>query len=218
MNDIIFCATTCRRYDLFVKTMDSFLKNCLDKDLISKWIIIDDGSTQNDLNKMKTKYPFLDIKRNPKPGHNDAVNYAYSILDSEYVFWCEDDWDFIKAGDYIHYAWEIMDTDKSIKEVQLRKWECIPKITNKGRKYFFHKFHAPKTPDNDSHWPGFSLNPSICHVPSMKQIFPMKSTWFELHAGVKMIQKRFNVAHSAEKYIEHIGEGVSAYKLMNRKR
>ncbi len=43
--NITFTMTTCKRLDLFVPTMNSFLRCCTDRHLISRWIIVDDNSS-----------------------------------------------------------------------------------------------------------------------------------------------------------------------------
>ena len=48
--DLTFTITTCRRRELFERTMDSFLENCLDHHLISRWICVDD------LKKMRPQF------------------------------------------------------------------------------------------------------------------------------------------------------------------
>src|SRR5581483_3240428 len=50
---IIFTITTCKRFDLFTSTMNSFLNCCLDLNLIDEWICIDDNSNETDRESMK---------------------------------------------------------------------------------------------------------------------------------------------------------------------
>ena len=42
--DITFVSTTCKRLDLFIITMDSFLNFCKDIYIIDRWLCIDDNS------------------------------------------------------------------------------------------------------------------------------------------------------------------------------
>ena len=43
--NILFSITTCKRFDLFEKTMNSFINCCNDINLINKWICVDDNSS-----------------------------------------------------------------------------------------------------------------------------------------------------------------------------
>src|SRR5690606_38992200 len=60
-NNIIFTMTTCKRYDLFEKTINSFLTCCIDYLSIDHWLIIDDNSTTIDKEKMQERYPFFEF-------------------------------------------------------------------------------------------------------------------------------------------------------------
>jgi len=42
---ITFTVTTCKRLDLFEKTMNSFIHCCLDRHLIGRWVCVDDNSS-----------------------------------------------------------------------------------------------------------------------------------------------------------------------------
>ena len=49
----MFSITTCKRFDLFEKTINSFIQCCKDVLLIDKWLCIDDNSSDTDREKMK---------------------------------------------------------------------------------------------------------------------------------------------------------------------
>src|SRR6185295_941723 len=52
--------TTCKRLDLFVRTMTSFLNACQDIDLIDHWLCVDDASSDADRAEMQRLFPFFD--------------------------------------------------------------------------------------------------------------------------------------------------------------
>ena len=56
---VTFSITSCKRFDLFSKTMNSFINCCKDIDLIDEWLCIDDNSSPEDRDKMKQFYPRL---------------------------------------------------------------------------------------------------------------------------------------------------------------
>ena len=55
---ITLSITTCKRFDLFEKTMNSLLQ-CLDIEMIDNWLCVDDNSSEDDKRKMKELYPFF---------------------------------------------------------------------------------------------------------------------------------------------------------------
>ncbi len=95
--------TSCKRFDLFEKTVNSFINCCLDIATINDWIVIDDNSSEEDRNKMKTLYPFITfiMKTENEKGHPNSMNRLIKMVKTKYVFHLEDDWLFINKDNYI---------------------------------------------------------------------------------------------------------------------
>ena len=51
--------TSCKRLDLFKRTVNSFINSCTDLNLISEWFCVDDNSSLDDREEMKRLYPFF---------------------------------------------------------------------------------------------------------------------------------------------------------------
>ena len=121
--DVTFTITTRRRRDLFERTIDAFLVNCLDHHLISRWICIDDGSMPDDREAMRKRYPFFEfiIKDDSEIGQAKSLNRILSEIDSKYWLHFEDDWQTIKAGHYISAAIAILDDDDSLIQCALNR-------------------------------------------------------------------------------------------------
>ncbi|MDB4769494.1 hypothetical protein OAG24_00875 [bacterium] len=83
--DITFTITTCKRYDLFERTMNHFLQRCKDIDKIKKWICIDDYSSEDDIEKMKKNYPFFDFifksENTGEKGHAQTTSGSASFCE-----------------------------------------------------------------------------------------------------------------------------------------
>ena len=77
----IFSITTCKRFDLFEKTMNSFINCCEDLNLIDMWICVDDNSSIEDKKKMKELYPFFRFiwKTKEQKGHYMSMNIIFSL-------------------------------------------------------------------------------------------------------------------------------------------
>ena len=95
---ITFTVTTCKRHDLFTKTMNSFIEKCLDVNIIDEWIVIDDNSDKEDIKKMMLQYPFIKmiIKNEEQKGHMESMNMLIDSVKTEYMVHLEDDWLFEK--------------------------------------------------------------------------------------------------------------------------
>jgi len=76
-NSIIITMTTCKRYNLFEQTVNSFLECCRDlEDYIFCWLVVDDNSSAEDRNRMKRDYPFMTFvfKDSENKGHARSMN------------------------------------------------------------------------------------------------------------------------------------------------
>ena len=98
--EIIITMTTCKRFDLFEQTINSFLNCCLDKELISEFLVVDDNSSEEDRIKMKKLYPFITFifKNENEKGHAKSMNIIrnYVIMKNyKYTLHLEDDWRFL---------------------------------------------------------------------------------------------------------------------------
>lgn len=114
---ITFTITTCKRYDLFEKTMNSFINCCLDIMMIDEFIGIDDNSSEDDRQKMKVLYPFMKwINKKPEEkGHLNSMNMIIDIVKTEYLLHMEDDWLFYEQTELIKPALEILNQEKIIQ-------------------------------------------------------------------------------------------------------
>ena len=109
---------TCKRIDLFKKTVNSFLACCSssDKRLIKKWVTIDDNSSPSDREEMKVLYPFMTFifKTENQKGVAFSMNMIRNIVDTKYLFHIEDDWCFIRKANLISKCIRVVDSDPNI--------------------------------------------------------------------------------------------------------
>jgi GR25 family glycosyltransferase involved in LPS biosynthesis len=102
-NEITVTMTTCKRIDLFKRTVNSFLDCCLDLHLIKDWIVIDDASSEEDRNEMMKLYPFVNFifKEEKDKGHVKSMNMIRNYVKTNYLFHLEDDWEFFYKDNYL---------------------------------------------------------------------------------------------------------------------
>lgn len=223
--NVTFTVTTSRRLDLFIRTMDSFMKNCQDLDLISRWVLSDDRSCNNDITEMQKKYPFFEIYKSPAPGQASSLNNLFGKVRTEWIFHCEDDWLFTKKGHFIKEMLDIAFSDERIRNIVLRFWKCIY-VKHGDLEYRVHNYHYHCQEGGifnaDMRWYGYSLNPGLQHKPTIDMLGayddrgcektgfaarfwdrPQAQKYYEL--GLKRCNLNTN-------YIKHIGDrGKSAY-------
>ena len=101
---ITIIMTTCKRYELFYRTVNSVLQYVRDlPDYLYEWIVIDDNSDQNMRTKMKDDFPFINFiyKDETTKGHSISMNMIFNLVKTPYIFNIEDDWEFFFEDDYI---------------------------------------------------------------------------------------------------------------------
>ena len=101
--EITITTTTCKRIDLFKRTVNSFIECCSDLYLVKQWIVIDDNSNENDRNEMMNMYPFITFifKNENEKGHVKSMNMLKNMVKTKYIFNLEDDWEFFYKDDYL---------------------------------------------------------------------------------------------------------------------
>ena len=185
--DLTFTITTCRRRELFERTMDSFLENCLDHHLISQWICIDDASSDEDRKLMRERYPFFTFiyKDNDEVGHAKSMNRLLTEVKTKYWLHFEDDWQVVKPGNYLSQAITVLDDNDSLIQCVLNRnyAEILDNynivgghiVMSQDQKtvYRIHDYINPTSPQfqellnanpgrlTNAYWPGFSLMPSL---------------------------------------------------------
>ena len=100
---VSFTITSCKRFDLFEQTINSFLNCVEDVHLIDNWYCIDDNSSEEDRHKMKMLYPFFTfyLKTNEEKGHPQSMNIIRNLVKTPYLIHLEDDFKFFSKKKYI---------------------------------------------------------------------------------------------------------------------
>lgn len=122
---ITLTITTCKRFNLFERTMNSFINCCTDILLIDEYLCVDDNSCEEDILKMKKLYPFFRwiIKNPSQKGHMQSMNIIVDEVKTDYMLHMEDDWLFCEKCSYITNALEILGEQniKSVKEIPINR-------------------------------------------------------------------------------------------------
>lgn len=237
---ITFTMTTCRRLELFKRTMESFRRTCKDQDLIKHWIISDDGSSESDIEEMRRLCPEFTILRSPERGQAENLNNLFGAVQTEYFFHNEDDWLFLKEDHYIRKMFDVAFNDQRIKNVTLRHWQGYEVNRPGGMKYNLHWFsqfdynHMPVEAieilcnKTNCNWFGYTLNPGLQHLPTVKRLGKYE-TWtkplgygrmgledprcFDRPQAISYLTMGLRTACLSENYIEHIGGDNSVYSV-----
>ena len=220
--------TTCRRRDLFDRSVDSFLRNCTDVDSIDRWICIDDGSSDEDRAAMAARYPFFEFiwKDVSTKGHARSMEMLRAEVSSPFWLHLEDDWEFFAPDAYVSRAIDILEDDPSLGQVlfnrnyaEIASEREIPggelrTTTHTHQPYRVHVHAVPGTQEfeefnreigkdrpTNSWWPHFSFRPSMLRTSVVNEIgsFSTEPIHFELDFA-----KRFTAAGFQSAFFDNI--------------
>lgn len=228
---VTFTITSCKRYDLFEKTVNSFLHCCLDLNKIDKWLCVDDNSSEEDREKMKKNYPFFTFyfKNEDEKGHPKSMNIIRDKVKTPYFFHMEDDWQFFVKRKYITDAMDVLSQNEKVSQCLINKnyAETSDDIdikggqifnTDRGLRYYIHEFGKIEDASKKygtgkfcSYWPHYSFRPSLVRTKVLKNVgeFNKDAPHFEMEYAVRCFKKGYVSAFFEGIYSIHIGRLTS---------
>lgn len=233
--------TSCKRFDLFKQTVNSFLNCCTDLHLIDRWICVDDNSSDEDREQMKEMYPFFEFIFKPveQKGHPQSMNIIKKMLNTPYYFHMEDDWKFFVRRDYISDCMDVLQSAPTIGQCLINRNYAetgldnikggFRKNTYQGTRYFLHEFcNTEETKQkfnekygnvpNCSYWCHFSFRPSLVRTVILHKIgdFNEKISHFEMDYAYRYFANGYVSAFLEGTYSLHIGRLTSERNDKNK--
>jgi len=237
---IIITFTTCKRLDLFQKTVNSILNTWMDIDKIDYWFCVDDNSSEEDRVKMKEMYTWIEyfMKTPEEKGHRKSMNIIWDKLQKiKPTYWIhmEDDFLFYKNMNYIEQAIKGLELFKEEKVCQIlfniNYGETISNYNIKGHiqlnnDFSMHNYKSGNFPYNNCHyWPHYSFRPSMILTDAVLNLgnFDSTNTFFEMDYANKWANAGYKSAFFSCLTNRHIGRLTSqinnniknAYNLNN---
>lgn len=228
---ITFTITTCKRFDLFEQTMNSFLNCCTDVEKIDSWFCVDDNSSEEDREKMKSRYPFFTfyLKTKEEKGHPQSMNIIQREVKTPFIFHMEDDWKFYEKRAYLTECLDVLSSAPNICQCLLnRNYAEVPadvdiiggvwNSTASGTVYVVHEHTKNNTEQqqflekyrggkNCSYWPHYSLRASLLRSSVLREVgqYDEKVSHFEMDYAYKVRDKGYISAFLPGIYCMHIG-------------
>jgi len=176
--EITLVVTSCGRYDLLAKTLESFYR--WNTYPVSEVIIAEDWERE---------------------GQVWHIDLAYSRVKTPYIFACEDDWEFYRTG-FIEKSLEILEKYPSILQVWLREHND----TNGHPIVKLPQFDCETMKADWGIWGGFSWNPGLRRLCDYQKIGSSYLKYGQEHLVSKAYQDLgFHAAILPEGYVKHIG-------------
>lgn len=239
---VTFTITSCKRLDLFLNTVNSFVNCCKDIELIGEWFCVDDNSSEEDRIHMKQMYPFMNFYfKNPdEKGHPQSMNIIRNHVKTPYLFHMEDDWCFFERRNYISECLEVLGQDSKIGQCLINKNYAETKDDDKilggifattpsGLRYYRHeycptdeemkKFHEKYgNGPQCAYWPHFSFRPSLCRTSIIQELGEYNETisHFEMEYSYRYINAGYESAFLETVYCLHTGRLTSERHDQNK--
>ena len=128
-SDITTFVLSCNRLDLLDKTLNSFHNT---SKFQTKMVIVDDSGVDGIFQTLVDKYGWMsDIICFPRNrGLWWSMDFMVSWCDTEYIFYLEDDWEFLPdKGDYLEQSKQILQKYRNIGTVDISwrtfEWQGI---------------------------------------------------------------------------------------------
>ncbi|MCL2919424.1 glycosyltransferase family 2 protein [Shewanella litorisediminis] len=221
--DVALVITSCNRFDLLEDTLRSFF--AFNTYPIKQHIIVEDSHNIAKLRATLAKFPGVDftvLHNDPQLGQMKSIDRAYAEVRCDYIFHCEDDWEFYRKG-FIEDSFKVLDSDEKIVTVWLREQDdtnghpVAPEIYKtadaEALPYQLMITHHRKHEKADL-WHGFTFNPGLRRLKDYQLVAPISSYSGERTLSEAYFSHGFRGAIFPKGYVRHIGDhrGIR-YKL-----
>jgi len=167
MFDYTMTVTSCARHRLLRRTLESFVKYA---DVMPKVIVIIEDGLVAPPDWINSEPQFRDLPKiwitNPTNlGQIPCIDKAYSQVKTEYLFHCEDDFEFLTSG-FMEESYKILEAYPMVSQCNLRGWEWFHPTVDDSR--FPFKLAQPGF---CGFWGGLSWNPGLRRLSDYKKVF-----------------------------------------------
>ena len=231
---IVFTVTTCKRWDLFEKTMNSVLRYWKDLDKVDYFFCVDDNSSPEDQARMRAAYPFFDFhfKGEAERGHRQSMNIIWQKLQElrpKYWIHMEDDWLFFKEEDYVTKAIGLLERQAGANIHQVLFNRNYSETYDWGIQggaalepgFTVHVQTTDIQGRNCAYWPHYSFRPSVVRVEPILALgnYDSPNSFFEMDYANRWAAAGHKSAFFDDITCLHIGKltsdksGTNAYTL-----
>jgi GT2 family glycosyltransferase len=215
--EVTLFLTACNRPDLLRITLTSFIK--YNTYPIKEVIIMEDSGYKgiNDFAIALLPFPCKIIYNEKRLGQMKSIENGSKFIKTDYVFHCEEDWEFYDSG-FIEESFKILDKDPKVCCVFLRGFEenrirsgINIDFTDRGGYYYVKQLlHKPKKEGGELRASGvLSFNPGLRKKEISLSKIPYTNFEDEGTLGYYFRQKGMFGAVTKNKngYVRHIGWG-----------
>ena len=179
MSNVTFFLTSCKRHDLLKICLESFEK--YNTYPIERGIIIEDSDMDIEwCRDILKSIPNLElIKTGGRQGQIRNIDRCYATIDTEYVFHCEDDFEFL-MGNFIEPSITILENEPNCINTWLTGYDPVWHDSSHPSSHIIPKDYAKIENYGITYWPvnnpiigeyglGFTFQPSLHRINDWKK-------------------------------------------------
>jgi glycosyltransferase involved in cell wall biosynthesis len=232
---VMLTMTTCKRLELFRRTVNSILNTWTDVNHIDAFFCVDDNSSEEDRAVMLNEFPFFEyyMKGSTERGHRESMNIIWEKLaEVKPTYWIhlEDDWMYFHRGSYVERGIQALEKyrGQNINQVVFnRNYGVVYNDLERtggfeqGDRIILHELNPNLPGRHSGYWPHYSLQPSICRTATILELgdYTTNHRFFERGYAEKYNAAGHKTAFFDSVYSTHIGkqhwetDGQNAYAL-----
>lgn len=174
-SDVSIVITSCGRFDLLKRTLESLDK--FNTYPVKKILITEDSGNDEVYSYIPSTWlPYTQVFVNkPKLGQLESIDLAYSNVDTEWIFHCEDDWEFYREG-FVEDSMALLEANPEALQVWLRSLAHDLSIHSPyvyvDERQLLNGISFFRLMSGKEDWQGFSFNPGLRRLADYKQHAP----------------------------------------------
>jgi hypothetical protein len=192
-SDITIVVTSCGRFDLLTRTLDTLDR--FNTAPIRHVLITEDSGDVKVQDCIPEHWRAFTrfIINTPKIGQMRSIDAAYALIETSWVFHCEDDWDFYRPG-FIEESMTLLEHDPQALQVWLRSFNHDLQVHSPyvylNERELVQGIPFYKLGSHKAEWQGFSFNPGLRRLADYQLHAPYAG-----HGGEKKLSAVYAAQH-----------------------
>ncbi len=199
--------TSCGRFDLLEITLRSLIARL--EGPLAKILIVEDSGSRGVFDVVGRFDCEMQVVLNASPlGQMASIDRAYAQVDTEWIFHCEDDWEFFRDG-FIGSSYTLLKEFQNLSIVSLRpRKEINSLVRNAKTREFEGVEYFTAEPGLHPEYFGYSFNPGLRRLSDYRKIAPLAALPdAERDASYCFKKLGYTMAWLERPAVRHIGGG-----------
>lgn len=204
--DFTIVVTSCGRFDLLRATLASLFKH-LDWPAKRVLVIEDSGDESVRAALADLGVPIEVVVNTPQLGQMRALDKVYAMVDTPYVFHCEDDWEFFRAG-FLSESYALLKARPDVSMVALRpRGEINPLVREMPVEKLGDLEYFTLDPSLHPEYFSYSFNPGLRRLADLRALGSLAAIGHEADVSYAFKKRGFRMASLQHPAVRHIGDG-----------